>query len=121
MSEALQFSEYVELMSDILPLLNARGLWWKRCSGPPANTTGITADELLPLLVNVDPIWDADLLNTVLRNGLQLGTLKQSPPGFYYGNANMLGENGYNKVFLNVIPDLCAPVKGFTRQPFVIY
>jgi hypothetical protein len=120
MSQPLLFSEYVLLMSDLLPIFNDRGIWWKRCEGP-GNLTGLTAAELLPLVQPLDPIWDADLLATVLRNGLRLGTLKQSPPGFYFGNAEMLTQNEQNTVFEDVVPSLCQPRRVFTRQPFVTY
>lgn len=112
---SLPFTEYTELMSQMLPLFNSRGLWWKRCIGA-GTLTGLTQDDLLPLLQNIDPIWTPDLLSSVIRQGIRFGTLKQFPVGTYLANAQMIIENPWNRVFLDVIPSLChktlRPVQG---------
>jgi len=116
---SLLFNEYVELMSQMLPLFSSRGLWWKRCVGP-GTQVGLTFDELLSLLQPLNPEWDTNLLTIVLRRGLQFGTLKQFPVGTYFANAQMIPENNWNKVFLNVVPTLCDTTLK-RKGPFMIY
>lgn len=113
------FSEYVVLMSEILQIFSSRRLWWKRCVGP-GTQTGLTAEELLAILEPQDDLWDDELLSVILRRGLQLGTLKQFPAGYYFANAEMIRENNWNKAFLEVVPTLCEP-KLERAGPFVIY
>lgn len=106
---SLTFNEFKTLMSQVLPLLDSKGLWWKRCVGT-GKKLGMTDEDLLEKLLVLDSeTWDLELLHLVLDKGLKMGTIKQYPVGFYFINSTMIINNRWNSVFSSVVSGLCDP------------
>ena len=110
------------LVGEIVALLYANNSMWCKCGGAQTRT-GLTPEQLLPLLQASDPSvnWDATLLDQMLAYGKRIGALRQQSIGSsacvldvsaslqYFVNCNMLFENNLNRVFLSIIPGLPSP------------
>ena len=120
----------LSLLEEIVTILVSNNSYWALCGGAQ-NRTGLTALELLPILLNNGPHWDINLVEQILKIGLKFGTLRQQTTGpdcitgmttngEYFVNTNMLFENNINKYFQSILPKLPAP-KLHRQTPFVIY
>jgi hypothetical protein len=120
----------LDLLTDILVVLKSTNSFWAKCGGAQ-NRTGQTPEEILVTLQEVDPEWTLSLVRSILKLGLQLGTLRQQMVGpdcltggsaspQYFINFNMLFENPTNKQFKDVISGLPEPSLQ-RNSPFIIY
>ena len=123
-------SSTIALLLQIVSILAANNSYWTRCGGAQ-NRTGLTDEELLPLLLSNNPTLTLEDLDYTLKCGLRKGALRQGimgpacvlngvTTGEYFVNTNMLYENNANSVFLQVVPGLPIP-KAYRQMPFVIY
>lgn len=131
MSSSISQDMMLDLLGDIVSILHARGANWCLCGGAVIDT-GLTDEELLPLLQEIDPLWTIELVDKILSCGKKLGTLRQQTVGSascvlnvsaapqYFINCNMLNENPLNYTFSPIVPNL--PQRPFHKsQPQPMY
>lgn len=123
-------SELIELLKPILTILKEQNSFWNRGEGS-GNRTGLTPEIILTQLQLTDSSWNLTKVQTVLKFGMKIGTLRQQRYGTedpnqtltclqnitgpftsrneYFINTNMLFENNINTSFLSLLPFLYKP------------